>query len=48
MNGGEVGDEGEKSLEDLEPYVCTLRHAVVHCLHDTVAGLEMGRRRARR
>ena len=34
MNGGEVGDEGEKSLEDLELYVDTLRHAVVHCLDD--------------
>lgn len=34
MNGGEVGDEGEKSLEDLELYVNALRHAVVHCLDD--------------
>ena len=34
MNGGEVGDEGEESLEDLELYVDTLRHTVVHCLDD--------------
>ena len=34
MDGGEVGDEGEKSLEDLELYVNTLRNAVVHCLDD--------------
>jgi hypothetical protein len=35
VNGGEVGDEGEESLEDLELYVDTLRHAVVHCLDDS-------------
>jgi hypothetical protein len=34
VNGREVGDEGEKSLEDLELYVDTLGHAVVHCLDD--------------
>jgi hypothetical protein len=36
VNGGKVGDEGEKSLDDHELYVCTLRlrHAVVHCLGD--------------
>jgi hypothetical protein len=34
VNGGEVGDEGKKSLEDLELYVDTLRHAVVHRLDD--------------
>ena len=34
MNGREVGYEGEKSLEDFELYVDTLRHAVVHCLDD--------------
>ena len=27
-------DEGENSLEDLELYVYTLRHAVVRCLND--------------
>jgi hypothetical protein len=32
--GGEIGDEGEESLEDLELYVDALRHAVVHCLDD--------------
>jgi hypothetical protein len=32
VNGGEVGDEGEKSLEDLELYVYTLRHVVFHYL----------------
>ena len=35
VNGREVGDEGEKSLEDLELYVYTLRHAVVDCLDDS-------------
>ena len=35
MNGGEVGDEGGKSLEDLELYVYTLRHVVVDCLDDS-------------
>jgi hypothetical protein len=37
VNGGEVGDEGEESLEDLELYlyVDTLRHAVVHRLDDS-------------
>jgi hypothetical protein len=35
VNGGEVSDEGEESLEDLEVYVYTLRHAVVHCLDDS-------------
>jgi len=35
VNGGEVGDEGEESLEDLELYVDTLRHAVAHCLDDS-------------
>jgi hypothetical protein len=30
VNGGEVSDEGEESLEDLELYVYTLRHAAVH------------------
>ena len=33
-NGGEVGDEGVESLEDLELFVDTLRNAVVHCLDD--------------
>ncbi|KAI0262662.1 hypothetical protein BGY98DRAFT_1104105 [Russula aff. rugulosa BPL654] len=32
--GGEVGDEGEESLEDLELYVDALRNAVVLCLND--------------
>ena len=40
MNGGEVGDEGEESLEDLELYVDALRHAVVHCLDDGRDGSE--------
>ena len=31
---GKVGDEGEESLEDLEPFVDTLRDAVVHRLDD--------------
>jgi hypothetical protein len=35
VNGREVGDEGEKSLEDLELYVDTLRNAVIHCLDDS-------------
>jgi hypothetical protein len=34
VNGGEVGDEGEESLEDLDLYVYTLRHAVFRCLDD--------------
>jgi hypothetical protein len=34
VNGGEVGDEEEESLEDLELYVYNLRHAVVCCLGD--------------
>ena len=34
MNGGEVGDEGEESMEDIELFVVTLRNAVVHCLDD--------------
>jgi hypothetical protein len=38
VNGGEVGDEGEESLEDLELYVDTLRHAVIHCLGDRREG----------
>ena len=35
MNSGEIGDEGEKSLEDLELYVDALGHAVVHCLDNS-------------
>ena len=31
MDGGEVGDEGEESLEDLELFVDSLRNAVVDC-----------------
>ena len=34
VNGGEVGDEGEEGLEDLELFVDTLRSPVVHCLDD--------------
>jgi hypothetical protein len=34
VNGGEVGNEGEESLENFELYVYTLRHVVVHCLDD--------------
>ena len=34
MYSGEIGDEGKKSLEDLELYVDALRHAVVHRLDD--------------
>ena len=34
LDGGEVGDEEEKSLEDLELYVDALRNVVVHCLDD--------------
>ena len=33
-NGGEVGDEGVESLEDLELFVDTLQNAVIHCLDD--------------
>ena len=32
MNGGEVGDVGEWSLKDLELYLDTLQHPVVHRL----------------
>jgi hypothetical protein len=32
VDGGEVGDEGEVSLEDLELSVDSLRGAVVDCL----------------
>ena len=32
MDGGEVVDEGEESLEDLELSVDSLRNAVVDCL----------------
>jgi hypothetical protein len=31
---GKLVMKGEKSLEDLELYVDTFRHAVVHCLDD--------------
>ena len=31
MNGA---DGGEENLEDLELYIYTLRHAVIHCLDD--------------
>lgn len=34
MDGGEVGDEGEEGLEDLELDVDALRHAIVHRLDD--------------
>jgi hypothetical protein len=34
MNGGEVGDKGKKSQEDLELYVDTLGDAVIHCVND--------------
>ena len=34
VNGRDVGDEGEQSLEDLELFVDTLRNAVVHFLDD--------------
>ena len=34
VDGGEVGDEGEESLEDLELFVNTLQNAGVHCLDD--------------
>jgi hypothetical protein len=34
VDGGEVGGEGEESMEDLELFVDTLRNAVVHCLDD--------------
>jgi hypothetical protein len=34
MNGGDVGDGGEESLEDVELFVDTLRNTVVHCLDD--------------
>jgi hypothetical protein len=35
VNDWEVGCEGEQSLEGLELYADTLRHAVVRCLdHD--------------
>jgi hypothetical protein len=35
VSGGEVGDEGEQSLEDFELYFYTLRYAVVHYLHES-------------
>jgi hypothetical protein len=31
---GKLVMKGEKSLEDIEVYVDTSRHAVVHCLDD--------------
>ena len=34
VNGREVGDEREESLELLELHVDTLQHAVAHCLDD--------------
>lgn len=34
VDGGEVGDEGEEGLEDLELDVDALGHAVVHRLDD--------------
>jgi hypothetical protein len=34
MDGGEICDEGEECLENLELYVDALRHAVVHRLND--------------
>ena len=34
MYGGEIGDEGEEGLKDLELYVDALRQAVVHRLYD--------------
>jgi hypothetical protein len=40
MYGGEIGDKGEESLEDLELYVDALGHAVVHCLDDGRDGRE--------
>ena len=46
MNGGEVGDKGEESLEDLELYVDTLRNAVAHCLDDGRRGRLRARRKA--
>jgi hypothetical protein len=32
VKGGEVGDEGEENLENLELFVDTLRNAIVHRL----------------
>ena len=44
-NVGKVGDEGEKSLEDVEVYVDTMRNAVIHCLDDVQdAEKEMARK----
>lgn len=40
MYGGEIGDEGEESLENLELYVDALGHAVVHRLDDGRDGRE--------
>jgi hypothetical protein len=47
VNGGQVGDEGEKSLEDLELYVYTLRRAVVRMMAGK-AGRELARKGMRR
>ena len=42
MDGGEVGDEGEEGLEDLELDVDALGHAVIHRLDDGWYGSEEG------
>jgi hypothetical protein len=44
VNGGEVSDEGEESLEDVELFVDTLRNAVVRSLFGW-PGLQRGRQR---
>lgn len=38
MDSGEVGDEGEQSLQDLELDIHALADGVVHCVDDEPDG----------